>query len=124
MLKNIRFLIVTIIILSFSLQVKSQELGTVYSNYFELPRESIFLHLNKTTYITGEDIYFKAYIYNRQTGKPFSETTNLIVGIYDSLGNQVIKKQFISGNGFGNGHFELDSSFPSESIYKLDEKFL
>ncbi|TVZ21783.1 hypothetical protein JM84_0661 [Dokdonia sp. Hel_I_63] len=117
MLKNIRFLIVTIIILSFSLQVKSQELGTVYSNYFELPRESIFLHLNKTTYITGEDIYFKAYIYNRQTGKPFSETTNLIVGIYDSLGNQVIKKQFISGNGFGNGHFELDSSFPSGSYY-------
>ncbi|AWH73909.1 hypothetical protein DCS32_06995 [Dokdonia sp. Dokd-P16] len=97
--------------------MKSQELGTVYSNYFELPRESIFLHLNKTTYITGEDIYFKAYIYNRQTGKPFSETTNLIVGIYNSLGNQVIKKQFISSNGFGNGHFELDSSFQSGSYY-------
>ena len=117
MLKNIRLLLVTTIILSFSLQVKSQELGTVYSKYFELPRESIFLHLNKTTYITGEDIYFKAYVYNRQTGKPFSETTNLIVGIYDSLGNQVIKKQFISANGFGNGHFDLDSSFQSGSYY-------
>jgi len=55
--------------------------------YFDALRESVFLHLNKTAFIPGEEVWFKAYVYDRKNHKPFIETTNLNVAIYDSVGD-------------------------------------
>lgn len=98
-------------------QLKTEPVINSYRTYFELPRESLFLHLNKSTYITGESLWFKGYVYNTQTEKPFVETSNILVGIYDSIGNQVSKKQFISFNGYTRGNIVIDSTFTSGSYY-------
>ncbi len=53
-------LLLSIVFFSFSL-VSSQksiatQLETSYKQYFELSRESVHLHLNKTNYFKGEEI--------------------------------------------------------------------
>jgi hypothetical protein len=82
-----------------------------------LQRETVFLHLNKSTYVTGEEIWFKAYIYNKQERLPFEETTNLYVGLYDSIGRQLTKRIFRASKGYADGHIELDSTWNSGNYY-------
>ena len=89
----------------------------VYTNYFELPRESIFLHLNKSTYITGEELWFKGYIYDSHKNIPFKATTNVQVRIYDSIGNEIKLKRFIASHGVTNGNFAIDSTYKSGTYY-------
>ncbi|MEM7381776.1 MAG: hypothetical protein AAF361_11340, partial [Bacteroidota bacterium] len=91
--------------------------GEAVSNYFELPRESIFLHLNKSKYIVGEDLWFKGYVYNRQTDLPFSETANVYVGLYDSIGKQLTKKLFRATDGYLKGSIAIDSTYNGGTYY-------
>ena len=37
---------------------KSDKLLDSYSEYFELPRETVFTHFNKTSFLVGESIWF------------------------------------------------------------------
>ncbi|WP_340063450.1 hypothetical protein [Ascidiimonas aurantiaca] len=87
------------------------------TSFFKLPRETIFLHLNKSTYVTGEDLWFKGYIYNRRKDTVFYETSNVYVGLYDSLGIQIDKKLFLAKNGYVKGSFALDSTLTSGDYY-------
>ncbi len=93
------------------------ELALNYGHYFELPRESVFLHLNKSTYIVGENIWFKGFIYNRREGRPFRETSNLYVGLYDGEGKQLKKNLYYSNDGYSQGNIELDSTLSSGEYY-------
>jgi hypothetical protein len=88
-----------------------------YTNYFEFPRESIFLHLNKSTYITGEELWFKGYMYDSHKNIPFKATTNVQVRMYDSIGNEIKLKKFIASHGFTNGSFAIDSTYKSGTYY-------
>ena len=116
--------IVLVFIISFFYQGFSQketnsinELALTYGKYFELPRESIFLHLNKSTYIVGEDIWFKGYIYNRRKALPFKETTNLYIGLYNSDGRQLKKSLYYANDGYSQGSITLDSTIQSGEYY-------
>jgi len=88
-----------------------------FAKYFELPREATYLHLNKSTYIVNENIWFKGYVYNRQIGKAFPETTNIYVGIYDSIGKPVKTSLYLAEEGVFKGHLEVDSTFVSGNYY-------
>ncbi len=94
----------------------SSQLTKAYKKYFELPRESIFLHLNKNIFFKGENIWFSGYVYNRKTGLPFLETTNLYCGIYDATGKLLTKKLFYVENGVVSGNMLLDPSFDSGEL--------
>lgn len=87
------------------------------SSYFELPRESIFVHLNKTTYIQGENIWFKGYIYDRKANQPFAATTNVYLGVYDNKGKQISRKLYLAKNGYLQGNIEIDSTFNTGNHY-------
>jgi len=86
-------------------------------NYFSSVRESVFLHLNKTDFIPGEDVWFKAYVYDRKNQIPFEETTNLNIAIFDSVGDQINKQLIYVNNGYGSGSIEIDSSFRPGKYY-------
>ena len=88
-----------------------------FKTYFELPRETTYLHSNKSAYVVGEEIWFKGYVYNRQKGKPFKETSNIYIGIYDSIGRPLSKKLFRSKEGFFNGSIKVDSTYSTGSYY-------
>ncbi|WP_350292291.1 hypothetical protein [uncultured Croceitalea sp.] len=120
-----RYSLLALIIIFFSTgKVLSQlnnksinDLGLTYGKYFELPRESVYLHLNKSTYIVGEEIWFKAYIYNRRKGLPFKETSNLYVGLYNSEGKQLKKNIYYANDGYSQGNIALDSTLSSGEYY-------
>lgn len=86
-------------------------------NYFSALRESVFLHVNKTDFIPGEEVWFKAYIYDRKNQIPFEESTNLNIAIYDSVGDQIDRKLIYVNNGYGSGSVEIDSSFQPGKYY-------
>ncbi|NAS11341.1 hypothetical protein [Poritiphilus flavus] len=112
-------LLITITVNFVNAQQSGEEegVGQAVSEYFKLPRESIFLHLNKSKYVVGEDLWFKGYVYNRQTDLPFVETANVHVGLYDSIGKQLTKKLFRADDGYLKGSIAIDSTYTGGTYY-------
>lgn len=73
-------------------------------------KENIHLHLNKTTFLDGERLWFKAYIQDQERKLPYTSTSNLHVGIYDANGNEVKRKLLYVENGMAQGDFAIDST--------------
>ena len=111
------FLIHFFHIQSFAQKNENKTIFQSLSKYFELPRESVFLHLNKSNFIVGENVWFKGYVYNRMAGKPFNETSNIYIGIYNDSGKQISKKLYYCKNGLTNGNILIDSTFKSGEYY-------
>ncbi|WP_222981681.1 hypothetical protein [Flagellimonas meishanensis] len=88
-----------------------------YENYFNLPRETLFVHTNKTAYLPGEIIWFTAYLYDRKGSVPISEDTNLICALFDETGKIIEDMMINVVNGIGSGHIELSSAIQGERIF-------
>lgn len=106
-------LVVTTLLFSNQLIAQSppdiEELKKQYENFFELDRENIFLHINKTSVIPEEDLWLKAYIYNSKMEVSNVETANLEVGIYRKNGEHLDTKTLYIQNGKGAGYLDLDA---------------
>ena len=111
------FKLIIILFCSLTLVAFSQErykdakLEDMYENYSELPREVAFVHLNKSVYVKGELLAFKAYVLDKNSKEFSAETTNLYVTISDTLGQELKKKLFRVDQGSSHGSFEIDSLF-------------
>lgn len=88
-----------------------------YLEYFKLPRETLFLHTNKTTYIAEEDIWFKVYAYDRKNELTSKTTTNIYFGLYNNDGKQIDKKLYLAKEGIAIGNFAIDSLIPSGDYF-------
>jgi len=108
--------IVFILFLLSSFSVDAQddsEVLDVYEDYTDAAREVVYMHLNKSTYISGESIGFTAYVMDKKDKKPSLLTTNLYVSIEDK-NKKVIKQKLIKvDDGVASNTFELDSLFTS-----------
>ncbi|MEM6685665.1 MAG: hypothetical protein AAF617_07750 [Bacteroidota bacterium] len=96
---------------------QSTKIEDEYYAYFKLPREGLFLHLNKTSYFAGEEIWFKGYAYDQRNQLSSKATTNINVGIYDAEGKQIKKALFAGENGLTHGNFAVDSTFTAGTYY-------
>jgi hypothetical protein len=113
-ISSLKFIFILFLCGSFSLnaQVESEILDA-YENYTEAPREVVYMHLNKSTYIQGETIGFKAYVLDKNDKKPSALTTNLYVSIEDK-NKKVLKQKLIKiENGIASNTFDIDSTFSS-----------
>ncbi|MEL6917223.1 MAG: hypothetical protein AAFO99_05775 [Bacteroidota bacterium] len=88
-----------------------------YNTHFQQARESVHLHLNKTTFLVGEEVWWSAYAYTKKNNSPSFETTNLYCGIYDQDGKQVRKELFLMEQGKANGSFPIDNELPSGTYF-------
>ncbi len=88
-----------------------------YAAYFTLPREALYIHLNKTTFLKGEEIWFKGYTYDQKNQLTSKATTNINVAIYDEKGKQLKKALFVAENGTARGNFLIDSTYTSGTYY-------
>jgi hypothetical protein len=96
----------------------SDNIYDAYKNYNEAPREVVYLHLNKSTYIKGESIGFTAYVMDKEDKTQALLTTNLYVSVSDG-NDKVVKQKLIQvNNGIGSNTIALDSSFTS-GIYHV-----
>lgn len=92
------------------------KIATVVENYFDLEREAIHLHIDKTSFITQESIWYQGYIINRKTNKPFF-TTNVFIVLYDQSGKALSEKLIYASNGVFSGSIELKPTYHSGKYY-------
>ncbi len=89
-----------------------------YQAHFKSSQEeTVFIHLNKTTYLVGEEIWFKAYIFNKRNEEISGISTNLHVGLYDENGKQIHNELFRIRYGCANGSLQLAQSINSGTYY-------
>lgn len=106
-----------LIALFLSIQCISQNIDQLYSNYFENTREIPYLHLNKTSFIKGEEIWFQSYVIEQNSNKLHTTTSNLYVSVFDEDGHQKEQHLIHIKNGIGYGSIPIDSSFTQNNYY-------
>lgn len=92
-------------------------LSESYNNYFENTREIPFLHLNKTSFFKGEEIWFKAYLLEQNSQKLHKTSSNLYISLYDKEG--VLQQQQLVAlkNGMGSGSIAVDSTLQKATYF-------
>ena len=88
-----------------------------YDEYFKLPRESLYIHTNKSSFLRGDNLWFQGYAYNRQTQNLNPETRNVELGIYNNKGKMLSKKLYLVINGLFQGQISVDSTFTDGEYY-------
>lgn len=78
-------------------------------------QETVFSHLNKSTYIKGEEIGITSYVFNKETKKLSTLATNLYCTISDSENKIIKSKLFKIENGVAVGSFVIDSPFKTDT---------
>jgi len=94
-----------------------EKIGSFIKSYFELNRETIHLQLNKTTFLSDEEIWFKGYVYDRKSKTPFLLTTNIYATLYDEVGKKIEEKLLYANSGNFTGRFELNNNLTSGKYY-------
>ena len=102
-------------ILLCSTEVKAQAIENsinLYGNDF--PQEKIHIHFDKVSYLPGETIWFKAYLFEENL--PSERSTNFYAALYDDKGK--LLQQHISPifNSSTDGHFVVPDSLQSTQI--------
>ncbi|WP_421824677.1 hypothetical protein [Flagellimonas oceanensis] len=92
-----------------------------YRDYFQYPREVVYLHVSKDIFLPEEEIWFKGYLYDQKNAKPSKISKTINVGVYDSTG--VLKKEqlYYLNDGFFKGSVKVDSTF-ADGRYFLKAK--
>lgn len=115
-----KYFLITILLLSiqsFSQNLNKSKIDETLINYFKLDRENIFLHLNKSNYLTNEIIWFKGYIIEKKESKLNFETTNVYVSLLDENGLEISNHLFYASNGIVLGQIKINESLPSGNYY-------
>jgi len=95
------------------------ELLTKLNNYwYEKPVEELFLHTDRNRYISGEEIFFKAYVKELSTGYPSELSKTFYVLLVDSANTIVDTARFALSGGFGAGSMELPQNM-KQGVYRL-----
>src|SRR5438309_969463 len=96
-----RFIIAAIIVRIIILKLDS---------FFTLFFEKVYLHLDRTYYSSGDDIWFKAYLVNGQNNRPINTSNNLYVELIGPNASIVSRIIVRLDSAVGYGDFKLDDS--------------
>lgn len=81
----------------------------------EHPSEKIYIHYDREYYISGETIWFKAYLYS--DGKPASLSQNFFLQFSDSKGNVVASQRYPVMGAVVKGNIHIPDSLPQGNYY-------
>jgi hypothetical protein len=87
-----------------------QKIADAFIRYFELDRESVHAHFDKSIFFTNEEIWFKGYVFNKKNDTPFFETTNVFAVLLDDNGKTVSEQLLFSYIGTFSGSFKLGAN--------------
>jgi len=82
------------------------------------PREEIFIHTDREEYISGEDLWFKIYLIDRQSFKPSLNSRIVYFEVLNADNKPVLQKKILIDKGFGPGQAVLPDSL-SSGIYTI-----
>jgi len=77
------------------------------------PREEVYVHTDRGEYIAGEVIWFKIYLFDRQTSKLAAESSIAYFEILNPENRPVVQKRIKLVNGSGQGHVALPDTISS-----------
>jgi hypothetical protein len=78
---------------------------------FVVPQK-VYLHTDKSSYRSGQTIWFRAYLLDGITSAPVMEMNNLFVDLIDWRGESVAVRMLLSSSGGAHGDITLDSDLP------------
>ncbi|MDA0196995.1 MAG: hypothetical protein O2887_08275 [Bacteroidetes bacterium] len=91
----------------------SEALSAFEENNTYQYQEKIYLHTDKSTYITGETLWFKAYLVNATTHTPSSLSKVLYVQLIDDAGQNLMQQRVQIGNEKAVGQIFISSYMPT-----------
>ena len=116
-MKKVAILVCLFQLFSFSQTVNKEKIAQSLDNYYQLERENIHLHLNKTVFLSNETIWFKGYIYDKKTNSLNTGTTNVYVSLYNSEKKELSNNLFFASNGTVDGQLNLPKELESGIYY-------
>jgi len=75
--------------------------------------EKVYLHIDRSNYTSGDDIWFKAYVIDPSTNRLSVNTSNLYVELIAPDSKIIQRRTVRIENGTGHGDFQLNDSIPS-----------
>jgi hypothetical protein len=75
--------------------------------------EKVYLHIDRISYTSGDDIWFKAYVVDPSTNRLSTNTNKLYVELITQDAKIIQRRTVRIGNGTGHGDFQLIDSIPS-----------
>lgn len=118
MYKTIRFLLTVSFFLSFS-NARGQsdvlkELTGKFINYCrEIPREEAFISTDREEYIAGEEMWFSAWLFDRQTSGTRQSSSIVYIELVNSDNHPIGQKRVNVFKGFGSGEILLPDTVSS-----------
>lgn len=109
--KSIFALFLFLSLCGFSQDKAEQAIQNLDKNF---PQEKVYLMFDKNSYAAGDNIWFKAFVFNGYSKSNVS--TTLFVELYDSSKKLIDKKMLPLYNSEGNGNFQLADNL-KENIY-------
>jgi hypothetical protein len=90
-------------------QVSNDSILKDFTNFIKIPESNVYLHLNKSVLMQGEDLGFAAYVLDHKKQRPSLIVKNLYSQLLNS-DSEVVKEQLLLvDQGKAQGVFELDS---------------
>jgi len=84
-----------------------------FKNYVKNFEEVTYVHLNKSTYLKGEQIGFTVYVFNKSSKRLSFETKNVYLKIFDDK-NEIVTEQLLKvDKGIAFGTILLDTKYVS-----------
>jgi hypothetical protein len=113
-IKTLRHCIVLLTAL-FSFQLNAQTVENSINLYgANFPQEKIHIHFDKESYLPGETIWFKAYLFEENL--PSERSTNFYAALYDENGKLVQQQIGPVFNSSSDGHFVIPDSLRSNQL--------
>jgi hypothetical protein len=81
----------------------------------KVPREEIFVHTDRDEYISGEEMWFSTFLFERQGNRPSLKSTIAYFEILNSDNRPVIQRRIRLSGGFGSGQAILPDTLSSGS---------
>lgn len=118
-MKKIKLVILLFIISPYYLLAQNIFFESLINKFQEdaLFREKVFIHVNKTTYFSRENVWFSAYVSEDSSNIPSDYTTNLHVNLLNHKGDIIQSKNIFVRKGIGLGDFLIDDKYPSGKYY-------
>ena len=88
-----------------------------HQDYFELPRESIYVHTNKSVFVKGENMWYKGYAIDRSTNTLNDLVRNVQVSVFDIEGKKIKENMVLASDGIFVNQIAIDSTFESGRYY-------
>jgi hypothetical protein len=118
-MKSSLFFVSWLLSVNFSLYAQTQDKAdsdTILSTN-KINFEKVYLHLDRTHFEVGEDIWFKAYLVDATTNKLISYDRGVHVDLYSADLKLIAKEIILLTDGSGNGDFSIDEDLPSGTYF-------